>query len=143
MENITSVFVYGTLKEGQSNHRVARRAGRHTLELATLWEHQLYDLGPFPAVVPGPGYVMGELLDYGDGIWEALGWLDRLEGFRGHGNPHNHYNRVELGVTVHRGTAYEDGCFQTVRCWTYLYNHDLTASARIVEGEWVYGMGLR
>lgn len=53
------LFVYGTLKRGQSNH--ARLDGARWLGLAALEGLQLYDLGPFPMAIPGVGRVEGEL----------------------------------------------------------------------------------
>jgi gamma-glutamylcyclotransferase (GGCT)/AIG2-like uncharacterized protein YtfP len=71
------VFVYGTLLEGEPNHRVlkgARLVRRAHTEPAFL----LYDLGPFPALVDGGGLrVAGEVYEVDDGCLAAL---DRLEG---------------------------------------------------------------
>lgn len=58
-EQETRVFVYGTLKRGQSNH--SRLQGARWLGTATLEGACLYDLGPFPMAIAGEGRVCGEL----------------------------------------------------------------------------------
>jgi gamma-glutamylaminecyclotransferase len=71
------VFVYGTLQEAEHNHTVL---GDSTLvgPARTAPECTLYDLGPFPALVPGgETAVWGELYEV-DG--PTLTKLDRLEG---------------------------------------------------------------
>ena len=70
------VFVYGTLKRGHGNHywmpEDAELIGKDTLK-----NFNIYDLGPFPAVVPEIGeYVIGELWEV-----ESLENLDILEGY--------------------------------------------------------------
>ena len=75
----TTLFVYGTLKRGERNHRLL--AGQEFLgEAATMPLYRLYDLGPFPGLV----------LDMDDGreihgeLWAvdeaALAALDDFEG---------------------------------------------------------------
>lgn len=130
MSNITAVFVYGSLKQGQYNYPVACRAGQHTVTPASLGGHQLHDLGPFPAVVTGQGTVYGQVLDYGHDISRALFQLDGLEGFRGFGNPHNHYDRAEVTATLEDGT--------TVPCWVYLYARNLERAGvrHLPAGHW-------
>lgn len=72
------VFVYGTLQIGGANEVVARRAGLVRAEPATLRGYRLFDLQPegYPAVVPGPGVVHGEVL-------ELAGPLDELDALEG------------------------------------------------------------
>lgn len=70
------VFVYGTLRRGQSNHHWlsdARWLGEQELEGLLL-----HDLGPFPMAVPGEGRVAGELYAVSPA---RLAQLDRLEGY--------------------------------------------------------------
>ncbi|MFS0883344.1 gamma-glutamylcyclotransferase [Metabacillus niabensis] len=84
------VFVYGTLMEGESNHRVAKP---YLLEVEEgSVSGNLYNVGPYPALT------LSEDGDIVKGQWfnvteEGLENMDKLEGFYGEGAPHNHYNR--------------------------------------------------
>lgn len=133
MSTITAVFVYGTLKQGQGNYHIACQAGQHTVTPAILDGHQLHDLGPFPAVVRGEGTVHGQLLDYGEGINQALKGLDMLEGFRGEGHPANLYNRVQATVISLGG--------KPVSCWVYVYARPLARPRHLPAGHWPLSSG--
>lgn len=74
-EEATLLFVYGTLKRGQSNH--GRLQGARWLGKATLEGAVLYDLGPFPMAIAGDGWVAGELYAV---AWADLPQLDAFEG---------------------------------------------------------------
>ena len=56
------LFVYGTLKRGERNHRLLADQ-RFVRSAATAPGFRLYDLGPYPAMVPDAdaGPVQGEL----------------------------------------------------------------------------------
>jgi gamma-glutamylcyclotransferase (GGCT)/AIG2-like uncharacterized protein YtfP len=73
----TRVFVYGTLRQGEGNHRLLLSA-RFVGEASTAAGFALYDLGAFPGLVhEGAGTVAGEVYDVDA---ETLAALDRLEG---------------------------------------------------------------
>ncbi len=76
---MNTVFVYGTLKRGGSNHLFLDR--QHFLgEVRTQPGYTLYSLGDYPGMVRAPGDtagVTGELWNIDDG---CLAELDRLEG---------------------------------------------------------------
>ena len=78
---VTSVFVYGTLKPGGKNFRVAECGGAFSVREAYVEGMRLYALEPesYPAMIPGEGRVHGFVLDYED-IAAALPHLDALEG---------------------------------------------------------------
>lgn len=73
------VFVYGTLKSNHYNHRALSIAPDSKLVFDDAFiQGTMYDLGPFPAVVPkAPGQVIGEVWDVSD---ETLDRLDHIEG---------------------------------------------------------------
>lgn len=72
------VFVYGTLMEGQLNHRHLEGA-RPEAEARTAANFTLYDTGPWPAMVRGgTTAVTGELYE----ICERQ--IDTLDAFEGH-----------------------------------------------------------
>ncbi len=121
---ISGVFVYGTLKPGERNHHVARRAGRFECYEAWLEGYALYHLEPegYPAMVPALGRVYGCVLVYED-IAAALSILDELEGLA---DTPPLYRRAEA---VAKPTD--------ERVWTYLYNHPerlRAAGAMLLEG---------
>ncbi|WP_162063505.1 gamma-glutamylcyclotransferase [Vibrio taketomensis] len=69
------VFVYGTLRQGESNHSFLSQAqflGQHE----TPPEYALYDLGAYPAVVTGHQVIIGEVYLIDQGILKSL---DELE----------------------------------------------------------------
>jgi gamma-glutamylaminecyclotransferase len=71
------VFVYGTLRRGEGNHRLLAHA-EYVGEARTVPGFALYDLGAFPGLVrDGAGTVVGEVYDVDAGTLAAL---DRLEG---------------------------------------------------------------
>jgi gamma-glutamylcyclotransferase (GGCT)/AIG2-like uncharacterized protein YtfP len=76
---VNTVFVYGTLKRGGSNHLFLR--GQNYLgDARTAPGFTLYSLGDYPGMVRAPGDthgVTGELWAVDDG---CLAELDRLEG---------------------------------------------------------------
>lgn len=108
------VFVYGSLRRGQSNHGQllgARDEGEGTLEGADL-----HDLGPFPMAVPGRGRVQGEVFAV---TRELLLALDRFEGVP------RLYSRQRRRLTDGR------------RVWVYLGQvHQVRHSPLLPEGCW-------
>ncbi len=69
------VFVYGTLRQGESNHHFlagAQLLGMHE----TQPEYALYDLGAYPAVIQGHNTILGEIYLIDDDTLQAL---DKLE----------------------------------------------------------------
>lgn len=125
------VFVYGTLKPGERNAHVARRAGTHTSREAILHGFDLYDLHPegYPCIVPGPSnaVIHGHVLTFDD--WrQAQPHLDRLEGT--HLTPPL-YHRV-------RATAITADGSQQVWVYTYARPHRLTTpgATPLPNGHW-------
>ncbi len=76
-EVTTVLFVYGTLKRGQRNHGLMRKA-RFLGEAVAVPLYTLLDLSPFPGMIPGgTTAVHGELYEVGP---DLLVRLDRHEG---------------------------------------------------------------
>ena len=74
-DDLIRLFVYGTLRVNRPNYPAI---ARHVIDVepATV-QGILVDLGSFPALIPGPGIVQGELL----ALWSpALRITDRIEG---------------------------------------------------------------
>ncbi|WP_454441608.1 gamma-glutamylcyclotransferase family protein [Vibrio bathopelagicus] len=107
------VFVYGTLRQDQSNHHYLQHCellGRFdTPEIFAL-----FDLGAYPAMIFGKKSVAGEVYIIND---ETLESLDRLEDVPAE------YRREQIETIF--GLA-----------WVYLYQLDLTANKEILSGDW-------
>jgi len=112
------VFVYGTLRRGQSNHRLLASAkfvgvGR------TAAEYSMFSLGPFPGVVEGgTTSIVGEIYDVGD---DTLAALDSLEG-----TP-TMYSRETLVLDVPNGMVVE---------W-YVWNQGWQPGRLLAGGDWL------
>ncbi|MCA9186672.1 MAG: gamma-glutamylcyclotransferase family protein [Pirellulaceae bacterium] len=108
----TSVFVYGTLKRGQCRERCwPRRPTR--IELATI-VGQLYDLGHYPAWIPGEGRVEGELWSFHEADLPAtLRELDAIEGYAQ--KPTDLYRRVVIECTTFSGEEAWAFTYQYIR----------------------------
>jgi gamma-glutamylcyclotransferase (GGCT)/AIG2-like uncharacterized protein YtfP len=66
------LFVYGTLRSGQSNHRELSRA-RFVRASATVANYELVDLGAYPALLEGgKTAVHGELYEVTDALLAEL-----------------------------------------------------------------------
>ena len=70
-----NVFVYGTLMEGESNHRFLENST--CLGKATVEGYDMYDVGWYPAIVPGDSLIVGELYSV---PLEDIASIDMLEG---------------------------------------------------------------
>ncbi len=99
---IDRVFFYGTLMTG-FNRRLRigidsklRYVGRGSIKAI------LFDLGIYPAAVPGEGRVWGELFET-DEPDLVLAGLDSIEGYRPADPEHSLYTRVQSPVTLEDG----------------------------------------
>jgi gamma-glutamylcyclotransferase (GGCT)/AIG2-like uncharacterized protein YtfP len=122
------VFFYGTLMTG-FNRRLRigvdsklRYVGRGSIQAI------LFDLGIYPAAVPGDGHVWGELFET-DEPELVLAGLDSIEGYRPGDPEHSLYTRVQSPVTL------EDG--RTLQAWVYFYNAPLGQAAQILSGDYL------
>lgn len=122
------VFFYGTLMTG-FNRRLRigvdsklRYVGRGSMRA------MLFDLGIYPAAVPGEGHVWGELFET-DEPELVLASLDSIEGYRPGDPEHSLYTRVQSPVTL------EDG--RTLQAWVYFYNAPLGQAAQILSGDYL------
>ncbi len=105
------VFVYGTLKRGQCREACWPAAPE---EVRLAWTRgELYDTGPYPAMLPGEGWVAGELWSFDPAqAARVLAALDRVEGTNQPGFE-NEYDRATVTVFL------DDG--QQLAAETYFY----------------------
>lgn len=107
------VFVYGTLRQGQSNHHLLAQSellGNHT----TPPIYSLYDLGSYPAVIEGHNAIYGEVYRVDD---DTLKQLDILE------DVPVDYRREQIETPF--GLA-----------WMYIYQQDQQLEKLISSGDW-------
>ena len=69
------VFVYGTLMKGESNHHYLENAS--FLAKTSIEGYDMYDMGWYPAIIPGDSMIVGELYQVPKGDMAAI---DMLEG---------------------------------------------------------------
>lgn len=107
------VFVYGTLRKGQSNHHFLQECellGQYNTDPS----YSLFNLGPYPAVIEGKKSILGEVYLIDE---ETLGWLDKLE---------------DIPVEYRRETI--ETPFG--RAWIYLYQKAYKLDDEIITGDW-------
>jgi len=117
------LFVYGTLLPGHAPASMRAVCERLKLIGAATISGRLYDLGAYPAVVAAnAGCVRGEIVEIDcDDTWRAI---DRYEGCPRPGQDDGLFRRVQTTATLDSG--------ESVECWIYVYNRDLS-SARLIE----------
>lgn len=97
-------FFYGTLmtKEGRDSYM---RGLAEPVGVAQLPNAELYDVGFFPAMLPGEGTITGELWRAADedALPALLQMLDSIEGYDELAPEHSMYHRVT--VTLADGTV--------------------------------------
>ncbi len=131
MEQVTKLFVYGSLRSGfQSN------AYHYISHYFTLLGHatvngRLYDLGEYPAALPAPGadsLIHGELYDLNEK--NAFGWvfgqLDDYEGVVTEEGETAMYRRELVTANING---------QEAIAWIYWYNGDVTGKPVVPSGD--------
>ncbi|WP_117238103.1 gamma-glutamylcyclotransferase family protein [Thermus sediminis] len=118
------VFAYGTLKRGERNHFLVVPY-LHRVLPGRVWGFRLFHLPqgekrpyPYPAMVPGEGWVDGEVLFLD---LEALPLLDELE------EEGVEYRRVQVQAETPEGL---------IPAWAYLYLGDLEGARPLPPGAW-------
>ena len=135
-----SVFVYGTLRPGQGNHR-RLLAGRTMRELpATAAGLALYGRG-IPYAVPQPGaQVVGELITITPELYrDVLTDLDHLEGYYPRRPKASHYIRKARSVVTTNRTPNGGTWLAVHTAWIYLAGPDVDPNTmpRITDDDWL------
>ncbi len=133
------LFVYGTLREGGSNHAWLLRTQPEGLTRAWVGGRLFHLPAGYPALVPGvdpgtpppgPGWVRGDFVGYEDGadLESALADLDPLEGVE-----EGLFTREVLTVLLEGGHRYQ--------AWVYVFHVDRLPrlqreAVEVLGGDW-------
>jgi len=120
MDSADGLFVYGTLREGGSNHAWLMRTQPEGITGAWVAGRLFHLAAGYPALVPGPepdtpapgpGWVRGEFVGYDDerDLDSALADLDPLEGVE-----EGLFTREILPVALEGGQRYQ--------AWAYVFH---------------------
>ncbi len=125
-KSIVKVFVYGTLKPGESNYQ-SYCGGKSIEEIKAYTFGNLYNLSlGYPAMTKGNNKITGYLLCFADA--KILNSLDELEGYRQEKSFElNEYYRRE--IAVYRSSGESLGM-----AWSYLMSE---AKVRQLKGIWL------
>jgi gamma-glutamylcyclotransferase (GGCT)/AIG2-like uncharacterized protein YtfP len=123
-ERIT-IFVYGTLRRGGSNHH--RMARAQWMAPAALCG-RMYRIDWYPGVILDPlaGKILGELYSVDD---ELLASLDFFEGLIEDTLLGSEYSRVLTSVTLQKG--------ETVMAWVWEWLGGSDETKRVWSGDWL------
>ena len=129
------LFIYGTLLPGCAPASMAGICKRLTPIAPARIQGTLYSLGPYPAItLGGDSFVAGELIEIdSDETWREL---DRYEGCPRQGGGDGLFQRVRTSATL-------VGSGESVECWSYVYNRDLSRAKVIKSGCWRTHRGLK
>lgn len=108
--DIDSIFVYGTLKLNHLRSNVWPCAPRQ-IRQATI-RAALYDTGPFPAILQGNDFVLGEVWTLKlEDMPRTLAALDEVEGYAPTRDA-NLYVRIEVDATLNDGSIVPSFTYQ-------------------------------
>lgn len=119
------VAVYGSLREGLSNHRLLVHSKK--VYDGVVEGFAMYSLGGFPCIVPTDSASKPVVVEVYEVDEVTLRNLDRLEGYRA-GSDNNFYER--MSVEVHTGSG-------LVSALIYYMPTPYSARDRVSCGDWV------
>jgi gamma-glutamylcyclotransferase (GGCT)/AIG2-like uncharacterized protein YtfP len=130
MTNPIRLFVYGTLRPragGQMGAEPRARLAREGVyEGPAKIAGRLADLGDYPGLLDGDGWVQGDLYVLPDSD-RTLGWLDDYEGITGAST--DEYRRCERLLIAGRG--------ENITAWVYVWVLPLKAGSIVASGDWL------
>ena len=129
-KNLTSIFVYGSLRSGFQNPAYAYISKHFTLVSKAKVKGRLYDMGSFPVAVPADDetYIVGELYQHNNPSefgW-AIGQLDDYEGLNPDEDEVQFYKREK--VEVYYGDV-------ATSAWIYWYTGQIEGQPVIPSGD--------
>jgi len=124
MTGLPRFLLYGTLRRGERSHEQLGLGGRLRYLMPGLARGRLFDLGPYPAFVPGEGVVQGDLFEPTDP--SVLADLDAFEEYDPADPAGSLYVR-ESAVLL--GPPHE--------ALVYRYTGSVDGLPEIVSGDWI------
>lgn len=129
------VFFYGTLMAGFDRRRRAGIDQNLTYMGRGSIQGALFDLGIYPAAIPGDdGRIWGEVYEMSHPV-EVLAALDDIEGYRPENPDLSLYARAQADVVLPDGSS--------ARAWVYFYNAPLGRAPRIPSGDYLEHVKVR
>ncbi len=130
-KQLHTLFVYGSLRRGFQNPAYEYISNYFTLLGPATTPGALYDMGSYPAALPGTGtaVITGELYtikNENEFDW-AIAQIDDYEGLNPEATETPLYRRSTATVQLTDGT--------TVEAWIYWYNGDITGRPVIESGD--------
>ena len=116
---------YGEMLSGLDSHQAYGLRLRSGLVLrGSCWiPGILYDLGDYPALVPGTGQVLGELYEVSDsGLFEDLDWFETWDLGR---ESEPEYVRCLIPLIE-----------PEIEAWVYMYDRDPGGNPVVESGDW-------
>jgi gamma-glutamylcyclotransferase (GGCT)/AIG2-like uncharacterized protein YtfP len=129
--NLTKIFVYGSLRSGFQNPAYEYISKYFNLVGEAKVKGRMYDLGSFPAAIPAndDSYIIGELYQHNNNCefsW-AIEQLDAYEGLSPEEGDVELYRRERV-------TAYY-GANETTEAWIYWFNGSVDGHPIIASGD--------
>jgi gamma-glutamylcyclotransferase (GGCT)/AIG2-like uncharacterized protein YtfP len=118
------LVLYGSLMRGLGAMDELGISGQLRFVGPCLCPGELYDLGPYPGLRPGPAHVVAELFALLDD--SVISVLDEFEGFDPKAPQSSLYVRQRVELIEPAATE----------AWIYVYNHVPEAHERVPSGDW-------
>jgi len=115
-KTLTALFVYGTLKRKQIREQCWPFPPKRVRTATVLAE--MYDLGPYPALIAGCDSIAGEIWEFTpDQMEKTLSVIDEVEGCP------VLYTRVKIECELNDGlsSSLTQGSIGAETCWAYTY----------------------
>jgi gamma-glutamylcyclotransferase (GGCT)/AIG2-like uncharacterized protein YtfP len=122
------LFVYGSLRKGFQHPAYGYISRYFTLVSDATVKGALYDMGPYPAAIPGDGIIIGELyrINNADEFSWAMAQLDDYEGLNTEDGAKPLYRREPVDAETAGSTE---------RAWIYWFNGEVNPQSRIATGD--------
>jgi len=119
-KNAIKIFVYGTLRKGQCRNSILSRC--EFIGLGILYHFLMYDLGEYPAIIPGNGKVKGELYIVNKEILKKLDYIEGVPFL---------FKREKVSIILLNSEYYQ------LEAYAYVYCNEIQKKPLIEHGDWI------